>query len=188
MVDRVPIGARADPDVYERFKEFTIEHKGTTHGELGRMLDNAMMEYMDNDRAARIEDKLNRALARMDELDGTHTHKASETSVKVEKMESELGETGRTVIKDDTVQRSIENIAGADDRTIDKYRTQLKRRGLAYEHPTSAVWTLDVEQWIEWAESYIDNNPTADVHDILDDYPMDFDEYEQLASVPVEAE
>lgn len=182
MTDRVQTGARLDSDTYERFKQFTIRHKGQLRGELGRMMDNAMEEYMDNDRTARVEGKIDRVLDRLDEIDGTHTHKHSETATKVERIEQRMAQTERTVIKNDTVVRAIEEVAGADDRTVSKYRAQLKRRGVAYEHPTSNVWTLESQQWASWVESYLDNDPTADLFDILEPYPLDMDGYERLVS------
>ncbi len=177
--ERVQVGARVDRDVYESFKGFTREHCGQVRGELGRMLENAMEEYMDNDRHARIESRLDEVLARLDDLDATHTHKHSETVAKVEQIAESLYGLDRTVISNDDVRRAIEDTAGADDRTLEKYREQLKRRGLAYKHPTDKVWFVERDAWIKAVESYLDNNPTAELHDVLASYPLDVDEYER---------
>ena len=55
MSDRPPLGVRVDKDVRDRFREYTYEHKGRIRGEMGRLVERAMREYMDNGRLARIE-------------------------------------------------------------------------------------------------------------------------------------
>lgn len=180
--NRVQVGARVDRDTYERFKAFTEEHKGQVRGELGRMLDNAMREYMNNDRAARIERKLDRVLETLPEESGSHAHTANESKEKVKTIARELGALDSDVIHNDEVRRVIEDVAGMDERTIEKYQRQLKRQELAYEHPNGDVWTIEQATWLGWAENYLDNNPTASVLDVIEDYPLTHTEYDQLTT------
>jgi len=58
----------------------------------------------------------------------------------------------------------------------------LKRRGLAYEHPTDKVWTLDQDEWMQWASNHIDHNPTATVLDTIRDYPIEYDEFDHAVT------
>lgn len=183
MSDRVQVGARVDRDTYQRFKAYVQEQKGRVRGELGRQLEKAMVEYMDNDRAARIERKVDTLLERSDTA---HTHTASATVSEKATLVAERLPTDRTVIPADAVESAIEAVAGADPRTIAKYERQLKRQELAYEHPSdSNVWTRDRDQWVEWAVDYVNNNPTATRFEVVEDYPFPGDEIERLA---VEAE
>lgn len=182
MGERVQLKVWVDADVKEAFEKFVVETHGQKRGHMSEEAEKAISEYVDHDRYARIDDKLDRVLDRLDDADATHTHKRTATAAKVEKIAEALGETGRTVIKADTVRRAIEGVAGADDRTVEKYRRQLKRRGLAYEHPTDEVWTVDREQWATWAENHVDQNPTVEVHDVTEDYPIDYDEYDRLTT------
>lgn len=181
MGERTTVCVKMNEDVWEQFQKYVVEVHGQKYGNMGREAENALSEYMDRDRTARVEDKVDRVLARLDDLDDTHTHKASETTTKVNDIVERVAAEDRTVIPDDMVRRAIEQRAGADDRTIRKYREQLKRRGEAYQHPAdSPVWTLDARQFALWVKNYRDNNPAADLHDCLDNYPMDIDEWDRL--------
>ena len=57
--DRQKCGAYVDGGVYDAFREWVEEQRGEQYAEVGRALDRAMLEYMDKDRAERIETKLN---------------------------------------------------------------------------------------------------------------------------------
>lgn len=182
MAERTPFSVKVDDQVQGQFREYVQESKGKLRGELGRELENAMVEYMDNDRGARLESKVDENAEMLETLlsmaDGSHTHTPNESLAKAEQIAAELDAVEKTVIQTDRVRRAIESVAGADDRTIEKYRRQLKRQGLAYEHPgTSAVWTLDRTTWLGWADSYVDNNPTQGIGDVIGEYPLTHDEY-----------
>lgn len=181
MSSREPRTVRVDTDVWENFGQFVIETKGQKHGHMGQLVERALVEYMDNDRTARVEEKVDANAEKLDtllsELDGTHTHKKSDAVEKLQSIVADLEGEG-PVIPEDRVRRSIELVAGIDDRTIDKHMNQLQRQGYAYKHPgNSAVWTLDKTEWIGWADSCIDNNPTLELHDVIEPYPITHDEY-----------
>lgn len=175
MTKREPRSVRLDPEVWSEFVDQVVEWEGQKRGELGRHVENALLEYVDRDRLARIEDKLDTLL---EDTGDAHTHTARTAGERAESIAARIAEGG-TVIPDDDVVRAIEAAAGSDPRTIDKYRSQLKRRGLAYHHPTDSVWTVDRSVWLGWAEDHIDNNPTAQVADITDPYPMSIEEYDR---------
>jgi len=153
----------------------------------------AVLEYLDHDRNARIEakvreidDKLERTLTLLDEDEHTHTSKQSKASSTVEKARSiarRIHSNHEPPVKAVAVERAIEDIAGADDRTLDKYKDILKKRGLLYRHPSeSPVWTDDRREWAGWVESYVNATPSASVDDYTDDYSIEIDEYERLAA------
>ena len=80
------------------------------------------------------------------------------------------------MVKDVDVKRAIEDVAGGDPRTMEKYKTMLRERGLLYEHPSeSAVWTAEPDRWAKWSTSYVDSVPTAELREICDDYPHNAD-------------
>lgn len=179
MPERINVHVRVSREVWESFQAFVVETHGQKYGNLGREAENALNEYIDKDRLTRVEENTEELLARLDELDAAHTHTPSESAVKVTRIADHLRSLDRTVIPGDDVRRAIEDVAGADDRTVEKYEEQLKRRAAAYEHPTDNVWFVDRSEWIRVVESYIDNNPTAGIHDVLAPYPMGYDEYER---------
>jgi len=81
MGERESFSVKVDADVASAFREYVQDAKGKLRGELGREVENAMREYMDNDRYTRIErdveethEKLDRILATLGDSDTTHTH------------------------------------------------------------------------------------------------------------------
>jgi hypothetical protein len=185
MSDRQSINVRVDVDTWESFQKFVVEKHGQKYGNLGREVGNALDEYVDRDRATRIEEKVDRVLDRLDDIDDSHTHKHSETSEKVATIAERLADQSNSVMPADDVRRVIEDVAGADPRTIKKYQRQLKRHGEAYEHPAETganVWTLKRGRWVEWAEKAVNNTPGLEVHDVIEDYPLDFDDYDRAVT------
>lgn len=157
-----------------------------SRSELVRM---ALTEYLDNDRTARIESKVRQLDQKMDTLltavetdEHTHTNtqtNTSETVQKVRDIASRIYDNHSSPIPDDKVVRAIEDIAGGDNRTLDKYKGMLKKRGLLYEHPSkSAVWTDQRSEWAGWVEDYVNATPTAETFDYIDEYGLTSDEYE----------
>ena len=198
MTQRKPLNTRVDEDVISDFRDFTHEKKGKIRGEMGRLVERALIEYMDTDRQARlehdherIEKKLDTVLATLSERPTTHTHKghASPTTVteKAETVAAKIRDMGNTVFPVADVEKAIKDVAGADDRTLDKYKAEIKDVGV-YEHPSSdsGVWTVDKSEWVSWVENYIDTVPDADIMDVLEPYPVSFDEYDRMATVEVE--
>lgn len=149
----------------------------------------ALLEYLDRDRAERIEAKVDRIEEQLDALSDptptdaadttTHTHTASSgtggTSKTVQRARSiaqRIYDNHDPVVKDVNVKRAIEDVAGGDPRTMRKYKGMLRERGLLYEHPSeSAVWTSESDRWAKWSTSYVDSVPSAELRDICDDYP-----------------
>jgi hypothetical protein len=178
--DREPHSIRLDPDLYSEFVGWVEDTEGKKRGEIGRHVENALKEYIDHGREARIEEKVDQVLARLDEQPVTHTHKqrGSETVEKVRRIQQRLTSNHGRIIKSADVDRAIEDIAGADDRTIKKYYRMLKRRSLLFEHPgDSGVWTADQERWVKWCDDKINNEPELNVHDLTDEYAIEYDEY-----------
>jgi len=199
MTDRVPLNTRVDEDVISDFREFTHDRKGKIRGEMGRLVERAMIEYMDHDRQARLEDgqeemldRLDRLTAALSEGNGTHTHKGgvSPTTVseKSEIIASKVREEHDRALHVRDLNRAIKSVAGGDDRTLAKYHDQLRDGRLVYSHPSegSDVWFIDPATWAEVVENYVDNTLDADLSDILNPYGMRIEEYDRLlASVEV---
>lgn len=153
---------------------------------MSSLLREAVLEYTDRDRTERIESELKALHEKMDDLqahlsdDSTHTHKdgrvtkASETVEKTREIARRIQENHEPVCHVDDVERAIEDIAGGDDRTLDKYRRKLKRRGLMYEHPTGEAWTYDRDQFFRWCDAAYPDDVLPD----LDAYPISQGEYE----------
>ena len=185
MSDREPRTIRVDPDVWSSFREQIDDWDGENPGHVGYHVEKALSEYIDNDRYARVEDKLDRVLAHVSDGGGSHTHTTTGGSGTVERAREiykRVADNHGLVVKDDDLVRAVEDIAGADDRTVSKYKGILKRRGLIFEHPAdSPVWTTDRDKWVSWVENHVDNDPTLEIHDMIEDYGMTTDRFDELA-------
>jgi hypothetical protein len=149
------------------------------------LLREAVLEYLDHDRAARAEDLARENQALLEELhaqlldDDTHTHKdqggmkrGSDSLEKARKMVRRLQANHEAVIKTDDVDRVIEDMAGVDDRTIRKYKGIFRRRGLLFEHPGQPpTWTTDGNKWLSWLENFAALNGPEAAEEIADQYP-----------------
>lgn len=166
------------------------EAANDTDKSVSQVVREAIREYTDLDRAARVEDeirdldeKMDRVLAHLDE-DTAHTHKehdrsssrttrASSTVEKVRQIHRRLINNHDEVVKNDDVERAIEDIAGGDGRTVRKYKRQFRKRGLLFEHPGDRpLWTTETDRWGTWVVQYGNLNGGRDaVEDVVDGYP-----------------
>lgn len=193
MSNRQTFSVKVDEEVADNFREFVHEKKGKIRGELGREVENAMMEYMDNDRLSRVEEgqketheMLNALMASLGDSDSTHTHTAdvSPTTVSEKRdiIAAKLKDRDAPVMPERDVVQAIEDVAGGDERTIKQYKGSLRRSGNVYDHPSSdsEAWTTDDEQFASWALGEFESRPDASIRDILEPYAMDPNEYERL--------
>lgn len=149
------------------------------------LLREAVLEYLDHDRASRAEDIARENRDLLEELhahvldDDTHTHKdtggmkrGSDSLEKARRMVRRLQENHNEVIKADDVDRVIEDMAGVDDRTLRKYKDIFRRRGLLFEHPgRPPTWTTSGNQWLGWLETYAGLNGADAAEEIAEQYP-----------------
>lgn len=148
------------------------------------LLREAVLEYLDHDRTARIEDEVREVNAKLDDVlaqldsDDTHTHTPSmsdslETARKMIRVVQRQTDNPDGIVKDDNLVQVIENHAGVDDRTIRKYKDIFRRRGLLFEHPgETPIWTLQSEQWVEWVNQYANlNGGRTAAEQVMQDYP-----------------
>lgn len=153
---------------------------------MSHLLREAILEYTDKDRTARVEEKVDRVLTLLEDTEHTHTRdsasKSNGTKSVPEKARSiarRCYENHEVPIQGKDVEIAIEDIAGGDDRTLDKYKSQLKKRGLLYEHPVQPVWTDSKQQWVKWVEQC---TVEKDVVEYVSEYGMDTDEYDEIAA------
>jgi len=200
MTDRVPLNTRVDEEVIADFRDFTHDKKGKIRGEMGRLVEKAMVEYMDNDRQQRLEDdherlesKVDTILSTLSEDGGSHTHTAhtqpKTVAEKAETIAARLKDSSDTVVPVGDVEAEIKDVAGSDDRTLRQYKDELKELGGVFAHPapSSMVWTTDRETWVGWVENHIDNTPDASIQELLEDYKMSLQQYERMTTPEVQA-
>lgn len=159
-----------------------VDNSEKTQSEIIRQ---AILEYLDHDRAARVESEVRDLQGKIDEVlamvsDGdAHTHKpqppmnqGSTAVEKARKIVTRLQANHDQVIQGSDVERAIEDIAGADDRTIRKYKHLFRKRALLFEHPgETAVWTTESEQWFTWITDYGNLNGVEEARKKADEYP-----------------
>lgn len=155
---------------------------GKSQSELAR---EAILEFTDHDRTRRLEEKVDRILNTLDAAaDGQHTHTNSTSTSrsvpeKARAIADHLNQHHETPVKTDDVELAIENIADVgDDRSVRKYKSQLKKRDHLFEHPLQPVWTDSKQEWVNWMEGA---TVDADPHEVTDDYGVTPDEYADLA-------
>jgi len=171
-----PVTAYLSDDEKRQLKEWSDECDKPQ----SQLVREAIIEYMDNDRTQRIEDKVDRCLSLLE--NGGHTHTSNNPKGSVPEKTRQIAQNiyaNETVpMKETDVEIAIENIAGGDDRTVEKYKGQLKKRQLLFQHPMQPVWTDDKEQWVGWVE-----NATVgkDVKDIIDTHGIEMEEYDEIA-------
>jgi hypothetical protein len=193
MSNRKTFSVKVDEDIANAFREYVDDKKGKIRGELGREVENAMVEYMDNDRYSRVEsnqedthEKLDAIMAALGDTDDTHTHTADVSPTTVSEKRDIIGAKLRDrdapVMPERDVVAAIEDVAGGDDRTIAQYQEKLRTSGQVYDHPSSdsSAWTTDPEQFASWALAEFNSRPDASIRDILEPYAMDPNEYEKL--------
>lgn len=191
MSDREQFNVRIDETVANRFRSFVQDHRGDRQGALGQETENALREYMDNDRGARIEANLEILIDEVQELkdllgqgDPVHTGtpldsgNAPETIQKLEKIVSEIQDkaTNGESVKEEYVDRAIKHTAGANPGTIRRYKSDLKSEGLAFEDPGEPpLWYLKEELFFRKLAQ------TRNLDEILEQYPSEvveaFDEW-----------
>lgn len=179
-----------------------VDNSEKTQSEVVRQ---AIMEYLDHDRAARLEgevrdlhDKLDRVVDTLADGD-SHTHtnqpgmKQGGTALeRARDMIDTLQQNHGPVIKNHDVELVIENFAGADDRTIRKYKRLFRKRGMLFEHPGERpVWTPESQKWCDWMADYGRLNGKDDAEEVAEAYPatvtLGFDDSVQIELAEVEA-
>jgi hypothetical protein len=136
------------------------------------LLREAVLEYLDHDRTARLSEQLDRieekvdGLATHSETETTHTHKEpggmnqSSGSDAVRGLFSLLQQRhgDQHIIQDSEVTRAIEDERGTDPRTVRRWKSRLRDRGLLWEHPGQDIWTDDRAEWLDWLKAYATTN------------------------------
>lgn len=170
-----------DDGEYSQLKEWSE----TTGKSMSHLLREAILEYTDRDRTARIEDKVDRVLSVLDEDEHTHTRRSASSNPqksvpeKARLIVERIRSNHDMPVKGKDVEIAIEDYAGGDNRTLDKYKSQFKKRGLLYEHPVQPVWTDEKTEWVKWVENA---TVAKDVHEWTDEYDMDTEEYNEIAA------
>lgn len=184
MTDRVQPGGRIDPEIKEEFKQFVEETTGGNRGDYSRLLERALVEYMDNDRGARIESKVDEVLDKLDEVESSPPP-SSEQSLERERQSTTTSNRSTnsfnnqteqavqaiaadmptdTSITESMVETAIEDNAGASYKTIKKYKRLLKKRGHAIPSPITQE-----DEWYTGLTSLsltCENNDKITPHDI----------------------
>jgi len=177
------IKAYVTPAEKQQLKEWAEE----TDQSLSSLVRQAVLEYTDNDRAARIEDKLDRVLDTLDAED-THTQtysggaatQGSQTVERTREIADRLYDNHGTIIDDSDVDRAVTDIAGGDPRTVEKYKGELRDRSLLYQHPNDDLerWYSEQEEWLTDVVDYTQQfaSPLAKLTTVLQQYDLSVSE------------
>lgn len=173
------VKAYVTPAEKQQLKEWAEE----TDQSLSSLVRQAVLEYTDKDRTARIEDKLDRVLDTLDAED-THTQtysgsaamQGSQTVERTREIADRLYDNHGTLIDDSDVDRAVTDIAGGDPRTVEKYKDELRDRSLLYQHPNDDLerWYSEREAWLADVVDYTRqfSSPLAKLTTILQQYDL----------------
>jgi len=171
------------PAEKQQLKEWADE----TDQSLSSLVRQAVLEYTDKDRTARIEDKLDRVLDTLD-ADNTHTQtysgsavtEGSQTVERTREIADRLYDNHGTILDDSDVDRAITDIAGGDPRTVEKYKGELRSRSLLYEHPNDDLerWYSERGAWLSDIVTYSRqfSSPLAKLTTLLQQYDLSVSE------------
>ena len=157
-----------------------VEWADETGKSQAELLREAVLEYLDHDRTARIEGQVRELSGKVDDIlahldaDTSHTHtQQSDSLVTAREIIRRLQRNHDEVIRDGDVTTAIEDYAGTDPRTIRKYKRLFRKRGLLFEHPgDQPLWTTETETWGEWVNQYAALNGGRDAaEDVVEAYP-----------------
>lgn len=184
MTDRVRIVGRIDPEIKKQFQEFVRDATGGNQGDQSRLMERALVEYMDNDRGARIESKVDAVLDRLDEIEDTPSPRSEQSLERERQTATSSNPTvdnfntqteqavqaitadmpGEASITESMVETAIEDNAGASYKTIKKYKRLLRKRGYAIPSPVTGEdnWYTSVTPLALTCENNSDISP----HDI----------------------
>ena len=177
------VKAYVTPAEKEQLKEWAEE----TDQSLSSLVRQAVLEYTDHDRTARIEEKLDRVLDSLDAGD-THTQtysgggatEGSRTVERTREIADRLYDNHGSIIDDSDVGRAITDIAGGDPRTVQKYKDELRDRSLLYEHPNDDLerWYSERGEWLSDVVTYSRQftSPLAKLTTILQQYDLSVSE------------
>jgi len=147
-----------------------------------QLLREAVLEYLDKDRTARIEGQVRELSSKVDDVlthldtEDSHTHTAqSDSLTTAREIVRRLQRNNDEVVKDDTVIKAIEDYAGIDNRTIRKYKRLFRKRGLLFEHPGDRpLWTFETDMWGQWVNQYANLNGGQDAaEEVVESYPAE---------------
>lgn len=135
-----------DEEVADDFRQFTQEKKGRIRGEMGRLAEKALLEYMDNDRYARIENKQDELIELVEgalsegalerERNSNEVSNATTQSVTDKRLQAISADIPEhTAISEAMLETAIEENAGTAYKTKKKYKELLVKRGIVFEDP-----------------------------------------------------
>lgn len=140
MGDKERLVFYVNEETAESFRKQVAEMYGKADGNMSLAGENALREWTDKDRAARIEDKLDEVLTHLDEKPDERERNpevSSEMGPRIQdrydSIVHDLPE--KTWIGDDVVERCIAKHAGDTDDTFRRYKRNLKQHGELIELP-----------------------------------------------------
>jgi hypothetical protein len=199
VTDRSSHSARFSDETWDEFTSWVEEVEGQKHGEIGRHVKNALEEYMNKDRQARLERNQHEMIEQLEDLraaveagEGTHTHKdnsgCTDTDLVTKVRDRVVNSADSDAVKDDVVEEAIVAVAElpvGDDRTIRKYKQRLRKRGLLFEHPGEPpLWTADTNLWANWTTRTAGSR--NDLEAAVEPYPAQV--YENGSGLQIEIE
>ena len=198
MTEKSPHTVRVNDETWSQFVDWVEDVEGQKHGEIGRHVENALNEYMNEDRQARVEKNQHEMMEQLDELrarvadsESTHTHKPKSGCTNADvitAIHDRIVNKDSGAVKDDELELVIEDVADlpvGDDRTIRRYKRKLRQRGLLFEHPGEPpLWTADTGLWANWATREAASR--GDLESTVEPYPAQV--YENGSGLQIEIE
>lgn len=144
MGERKPMTVKVDEDVKDAFESFVIETRGQKYGEMGRMVESALKEYMDNDRLARVEAQLDEIQAHLQsEKDQSEKHPGNSVREREDAAIRMLVTPERKQVHRNDLEEAIKAQDLTTKQTIKKYMKNITDRPVFTSGPSPSVWEVD---------------------------------------------
>jgi len=156
----VRIGADIDRDLWETFREDVRERRGTVHGTLSDELENAIRQYLGKDELSRLEGRMASLEETVQEEVVPALHEENQKKKRADASPSRnvLSKLDRIkdriraeypdlkTVTEREVEEIVEEIAGASEPTLRKYKQLLQEMRILFPHPTSEDRLLNLEE------------------------------------------
>jgi len=179
MGDKERLVLYVSEETADAFRDQVASMYGKVDGNQSQAGETAIREWLDKDRAARIESKLDDVLARLDETPDERERDSAVSSAggkRVQKRHNSIANDlpEKTWVSEDVVTRCIAEHAGDSADTLRKYKRRLKQYGDLIELPEGVGdpdgdrFATSPEVWAIRAENDRDIRPTHINHVIGD--------------------
>lgn len=144
MGERKPMTVKVDEDVKDDWEDFVVDTKGQKYGNMGRLLERAMREYMDRDRLARVESELAEIRSLVEsQKEGDEKHPGNSVRKREDAAIKLIVTPDRKQVHRNELEEAIRAQNLTSKQTIKKYMKSITSRPVFKSGPSPSLWEVD---------------------------------------------